>query len=54
MNLCNVEHDLSLTALGAGTVKISLTSLGTSETSSFWDVFNDETIVVTSFIATCF
>ena len=31
----NIEHDLPLTALVAGTVKISLTSLGTLDTNSF-------------------
>ena len=54
MNLSNIEHGLSLTALVAGTVKISLTSLSTSDTNSFWDAFNDEIIVMVSFISTCF
>ena len=54
MNLCNVEHDLSLKALVVGTVKISWTSLTTSDTNSFWDAFNDELIVMASFIPTCF
>ena len=54
LNLLNVEHDLSLAALVAGTVKISLTSLSSSDTNCFWDVFNDEIIVIASFIATCF
>ena len=54
MNLCNVEHDVSLTALVAGTVKINLTSLNTSDTNNFWDAFNDEVIVMVSFILTCF
>ena len=54
MNLCSVEHDLSLTALVAGTVNIRLTNLSISDTKSFWDTFNDEIIVMASFIATCF
>ena len=54
MNLCIVEHDLSLTVLVVGTVKISLTGLSTSDTNSFWDAFNDEIIVMASFAATCF
>ena len=44
MNLPNIEHDLSLTALVVGTVKISLTS--TSDTNSLWNIFNDEIIVI--------
>ena len=54
MNLRNVEHDLSLTALVVGAVKISLTSLSTSDTNSFSDGFNDEIIIVASFTPTCF
>ena len=50
MNLCNVEHDLSLRALVAGTVEISLTGLSTSDTNSFSDAFNDEIFVMASFI----
>ena len=52
--LHNVERDLSLTALVVGTSKISLTSLSTSDTSSFRDAFNDEIIFIASFIPTCF
>ena len=37
-----------------GTSKISLTSLSTSDTSSFRDAFNDEIIFIASFIPTCF
>ena len=44
--LHNVERDLSLTALVVGTSKISLTSLSTSDTSSFRDAFNDEIILL--------
>ena len=54
LNLLNVEHDLSLAALVAGTVKISWTSLSSSDTNCFWDAFNNEIIVIASFIATCF
>ena len=50
----NVEQDLSLTALVAGTVTISLTSLSTSDTNSFWDAFSDKIIFKASFIPTCF
>ena len=44
----NVEQDLSLTALMAGTVTISLTYLSTSDSNSFWDAFSDKIIVMTS------
>ena len=54
MNLRNVEHELSLTALAVGDVKISLASLTTSHTNSFEDAFNDEIIFIASFIPTCF
>ena len=54
MSLCNVEHDLSLTALVASTFKISLTNLRASYTNSFLDAFNVEIIVMTSFIPSCF
>ena len=37
-----------------GTSKISLTSLSTSDTSSFRDAFNDEIIFIASFIPSCF
>ena len=37
-----------------GTSKISFTSLGTSDTDSFRDAFNDEIIFIASFIPTCF
>ena len=45
----NVEHELLLTALVVGPVKINLTSLSTSDTTNFWNAFNDEII----FIGTC-
>ena len=54
MNLRNIQHDVSLKALVVGTVKISLTSLSTSNTNNFWDVFNDKIIVMVSFIPTTF
>ena len=50
----NVEHDLSLTTLVAGSDKISLTSLSTSDTNYFWDEFNDEISFIASFIPTTF
>ena len=37
-----------------GTSKISLTSLITSDTNSFRDVFNDEITLIASLIPTCF
>ena len=54
LNLVNVEHDLSLAALVAGTVKISLTSLSSSDTNYFWDAFNDEIIVIASLLQLVF
>ena len=54
LNLCNVEHHLSLTVLLVGNVKINLTSLSTWDTNNFWDAFSDEIIVMASFIPTCF
>ena len=38
----------------AGTSKISLKNLRTSETNSFQDAFNAEIIFIASFIPTCF
>ena len=37
-----------------GTSKISFTSLSTSGTNSFRDIFNDRTIFIASFIPACF
>ena len=54
MTLHKVERDLSLTALVVGTNKVSYTSLSTSDTNSFRDAFDDETIFIASFIPTCF
>ena len=45
---------LSLTALEVGTRKSSLTSLRTSETNSFRDIFNYEVDFIASFILTYF
>ena len=37
-----------------GTSKISFTSLSTSDTNSFRDVFNDRIIFIAAFIPACF
>ena len=54
MTPLNVEHNLSLTALVAGTSMINSTSLNISDANKFWNAFNDEIIFIGSFIPTYF